>query len=54
MSPPEQTVDNRDAGDLRRHHGHYDITVMAESTCYGETAFSIDNHWVFSYKSSLY
>ena len=21
-------VNNRDAGDLRRHHAHYDVTVM--------------------------
>ena len=27
-SAPQQTVNNRDAGDLRRHRAHYDVIVM--------------------------
>ena len=27
-SPPDQTIEHQDAGDLRRHHAHYDVTVM--------------------------
>ena len=28
-SAPEQTVDSRDAYDLRRHRPHYDVTIMS-------------------------
>ena len=27
-------VNNRNAGDLRRHHAHYDVTVMGQSYCW--------------------
>ena len=27
-------VNNREAGDLRRHHGHYDVNVMISSALY--------------------
>ena len=30
------TGDNREAGDLRRHRGHYDVIVMV---CHGWDAF---------------
>ena len=26
-------VNNREAGDLRRHRGHYDVNVMIEESC---------------------
>ena len=55
-SPLEQTVwaNNRDTGDLRRHHAHYDVTVMfiVSSLCWSwhvDHVFRIfvDELWYF-------
>ena len=31
LRPNKQSVNNREAGDLRRHRAHYDVTVMNPS-----------------------
>ena len=41
-------VNNREAGDLRRQHGHYDVIVMVN----GRSALYIQNHWLFGNSSS--
>ena len=34
-------VNNRDAGDLRRHRAHYDVTVNTAAICYGVIYFMV-------------
>ena len=40
-------VNHREAGDLRRHRAHYDVTLMPFlSTIHGVTSTSTTTHWV--------
>ena len=44
-------VNNREAGDLRRHHAHYDVTVMDKvAVYYLSESF---NFWLKSYTQSV-
>ena len=41
-------VNNRKAGDLRRHHAHYDVTVMAHVSSTGKLHDSLSSVWPLS------
>ena len=41
-------VNNREAGDLRRHHAHYDVTVMAHVSSTGKLHDSFSSVWPLS------
>ena len=36
-------VNNHEAGDLRRHRGHYDVNVMLQMTCFGTNDWVVEN-----------
>ena len=38
-------VNNRDAGDFRRHRTHYDVTVMLNNIVWSTKAYT--NHWLW-------
>ena len=45
-------VNNREAGDLRRQHGHYDVIVMVLQSSFTETVVISSMFWTF-YNSSM-
>ena len=50
-SAPEQKVNNRDTGDLRRHCAYYDITVMMKSRwLYMAGILQYQSDWLFEKK----
>ena len=41
-------VNNQDFGDLRRHHAHYDVTVMGSAYVMLSTHYAVDNAMVLA------